>query len=288
MNSLRSLSIAAIAATTLAGSSAWAGSFTFSTGDTDGKMAVASRPASPGKIETEAADDFILGAATSLTHASFTGLLSRGVVLSDVQSVTIEIYRVFPKDSVNPPSGSVPTRVNSPSDSAFDARSSTAAQLSFSAAVLNASFTAVNSVVNGINKIPNQFTGGDGPVTGTEVRFDVDLSTALVLPADHYFFIPQVEVAGGEFLWLSAPKPITGGTGPFTPDLQSWIRNENLAPDWLRIGTDITHQGPFNASFSLSGDAVAAVPEPQAWALLVAGLAVVGAVTRRRHRANAG
>ena len=27
-----------------------------------------------------------------------------------------------------------------------------------------------------------------------------------------------------------------------------------LAPDWLRIGTDITGQGPFNAAFSLSGE----------------------------------
>jgi hypothetical protein len=47
-------------------------------------------------------------------------------------------------------------------------------------------------------------------------------------------------------LVLSAP-------GPTPPDLQSWIRNDNLAPDWLRIGTDITGTGPFNASFSLSG-----------------------------------
>jgi len=40
----------------------------------------------------------------------------------------------------------------------------------------------------------------------------------------------------------------------FTGDLQSWTRNDDLAPDWLRIGTDITHQGPFNAAFSLSGE----------------------------------
>jgi hypothetical protein len=39
-------------------------------------------------------------------------------------------------------------------------------------------------------------------------------------------------------------------------DLQSWIRNANLAPDWSRIGTDITHQGPFNAAFSLAGDTI--------------------------------
>jgi len=38
------------------------------------------------------------------------------------------------------------------------------------------------------------------------------------------------------------------------PDLETWIRNGNIAPDWLRVGTDITAQGPFNASFSLTGD----------------------------------
>jgi len=37
-------------------------------------------------------------------------------------------------------------------------------------------------------------------------------------------------------------------------DLQSWIRNDALAPDWLRIGTDITGQGPFNGAFLLSGE----------------------------------
>ncbi len=40
----------------------------------------------------------------------------------------------------------------------------------------------------------------------------------------------------------------------FVGDLQSWIRNDNLAPDWLRIGTDIVGTGAFNASFSLLGE----------------------------------
>ena len=48
---------------------------------------------------------------------------------------------------------------------------------------------------------------------------------------------------------MAPGTPFTTGT-----DLQSWIRNDALAPDWLRIGTDITHQGPFNAAFSLSGE----------------------------------
>jgi len=35
-------------------------------------------------------------------------------------------------------------------------------------------------------------------------------------------------------------------------------RPSNLDPDWSRVGTDITNQGPFNASFRLEGN----VPEP--------------------------
>src|SRR5262249_28239992 len=84
--------------------------------------------------------------------------------------------------------------------------------------------------------------------------------------AGHYFFVPQVGLsdsapAGADFLWLSAPKPITPPGTPFPPgvtDLQSWMRDDPpLAPDWLRIGTDIIGGTTFNASFSLSGHTVA-------------------------------
>jgi hypothetical protein len=42
----------------------------------------------------------------------------------------------------------------------------------------------------------------------------------------------------------------------FTGDLQMWVRDAKLDPDWLRVGTDIVDGTPtqrFNASFSLSG-----------------------------------
>lgn len=232
--------------------------FTFSTGTPDGLIGTASRPGSGGGIEIESADDFILASQTTIDHATFTGLLPLGAPLTNVTQVVVEIYRVFPLDSVNPPSGHVPTRVNSPSDVAFDSRAGAGPNLTFTASILNASFTTSNSVLNGIHPIPGQTTGGEGPVTGEEVLFDVTFTTPFSLPAGHYFFIPQVLLSSGNFFWLSAPKPIVPPGNPFSPDLQSWIRDANLDPDWLRIGTDIIGGATpptFNGTFSLSGTA---------------------------------
>jgi hypothetical protein len=262
-----------------------AGSFTFSTGNPDGKIATLSRPAGPGLLETETADDFILKQATRIDTASFTGLLPSGAPLSSITQVEIELYHVFPKDSANPPSGNVPTRTNSPADVEIGSatRDSKAGTLSFSATILSSTFTAANSIINGINKAPNQFTGGEGAVTGEEVRVEVKFAPGIVLPADHYFFRPEVGLSSGDFLWLSAPKPIVSPGTPFTPDLQTWIRNSDLNPDWLRIGTDVTHQGPFNASFSLAGEVV---PEPSSVLLLATGLAGLTAWRLKRNKRN--
>jgi hypothetical protein len=238
--------------------------FHFSTGDPDGLMASASRPDGNGQIEIESADDFVTASPTTIDHATFTGLIPTGASLSDVTQVVVEIYRVFPLDSAVPPSGHVPTRNNSPSDVAFDSRDSAASTLTFTITQISASFTAANSVLNGINPIPGQTTGGEGAVTGQEVIVDATFTPPLSLPADHYFFVPQVLLASASenFFWLSAPKPIVPPGTPFLPDLQSWIRNAPLDPDWLRIGTDIVGGSPaptFNAAFTLDGTALAAV-----------------------------
>jgi len=250
-----------VAALMLLAGPALAQSFFFSTGDPDGRMATASRPGSSGVLEIETGDDFIVAQDTFIRQATITGLIPTGAGLDSITQVVVEIYRVFPKDSVNPPDGRVPTRVNSPSDIAFDSRDSSSgdvsSKLTFDVELLADDFTAANSVLNGINPIPDQRTGGEGPVSGQEVRIDVTLPNPFELPADHYFFVPQVKLADGQFFWLSAPKPIVAPGTPFAPDLQSWIRNENLAPDWLRIGTDIVGGTPaptFNATFSLHGN----------------------------------
>jgi hypothetical protein len=225
-------------------------SFSFSTGSPDGRMATASRPARKGKAEIESADDFILSSETLINHATFTGLLPAGFSPSDIKDVRVEIYRLFPKDSNLSRLIHVPTRQNSPSDVEFADRDSAAGNLSFGFQVLNTHFTAANSVLKGIHAAPHQTTGGDGAVTGEEVQFDVTFSTPFDLPADHYFFVPQVQLKNGDFFWLSTPSK------QFAGDLQEWIRNDALQPDWLRVGTDIVGGNPaptFDAAFSLSG-----------------------------------
>jgi len=239
------------------------------TGSPDGLMAAASQPGD-GEIEIEAADDFVVACDASITGGSFKGVVvGTGSFISDI---VVEIYRVFPQDSTDPPSGNVPTRANSPSDVVSASRVASALELTWSVTELATTFTAANSVLNGIHPKPNQTTGGDGPVTGAEYRFDFSLATPISLPAGHYFFVPQIVLDSGQFYWLSSAHPIVSGT-PFSPDLQMWIRNANLAPDWLRVGTDIvggTTPPTFNGSFSLSGTLTPIVITPSIPSPLVA------------------
>ena len=57
-----------------------------------------------------------------------------------------------------------------------------------------------------------------------------------------------------------------------------------LDPDWLRVGTDITGQGPFNATFTLNG---VTVPGPIVGAGLpgmILACGVLLALARRRRQ----
>jgi hypothetical protein len=249
------VAIGAMAALMVA-SQAQADPFSFSTGNPDGKIATLSRPTGASGIQTETADDLIVTQSVVISQATFTGLLPSGAPLTSIANVEIEFYHVFPGDSDTNRVPNVPTRTNSPGDVeiASATRDGANGSLSFGATLVNASFTATNSVVNGIHAGQTPFTGGEGSVTGEEVTVTVTFNPPIALPAGHYFFRPEVALERGDFLWLSAPRPIVAPGTPFLGDLQSWIRNDALAPDWLRIGTDITHQGPFNAAFSLSGE----------------------------------
>jgi len=65
------------------------------------------------------------------------------------------------------------------------------------------------------------------------LRSLLPFTSPIVLPAGHYFFRPEVQVNGGDFLFLSAPNPIVApGQAAIAGDLQAWIRNSKLSPDW--------------------------------------------------------
>jgi hypothetical protein len=253
-----SMTVLTLAFAVCFGAAARGDRFSFSTGSPDGKLGALSRPPGQG-LETETADDFVLTQATVVTGGTIHGLIPTGTAVSSVARVEVEIYHIFPLDSDTVRTPSVPTRVNSPSDVEIGAatRDSNGSTLSFIATQIS-DFQVQNTVIDGINKAPKQLTHGEGPAGGEQVEIDITFNPPLFLPAGHYFFRPEVQVSGGNFLFLSAPRPITSGT-PFpagTTDLQAWIRNADLAPDWLRIGTDIVGVGTFNMTFSLAGNTI--------------------------------
>ncbi len=237
------------------------------TGNADGKLGASSRRPSANKLETETADDFVLKETTVISGAKITGLVVPATPLQNVANVEVELYHVFPEDSVDPPSGNVPSRANSPADVEIDSatRDASSKTLRFTTTLLNSNFTVLNTVVNGINKKPLNTTHGEGPATGEEVEIAITFTTPVVLPAGHYFFRPEVLVNGGDFLYLSAPRPIVAPGVPIAGDLQAWIRNSELSPDWLRIGTDIIGgETPttFNMAFTLTGATLSGAGTP--------------------------
>jgi len=264
--------------------------FFFSTGNTDLRIGTLSRPDLGGSSEFESADDFPAVQELRIDSATFTGLIAPTAgATPTIGSVVVEIYRIFPKDSdttrtpfPDPPftPGQNLTRTNSPSDIAIDSRSS-GAGLTFTITQISPSAMADNSVT-GINTAPVK-SPAVVPATGEEVQFNVTFTTPFDLPGpDHYFFVPQVQVTGGQFLWLSAPRPIVAPPGTAFvgfPDLQSWIRDAAIDPDWVRIGTDIVGGTTFNGTFSLTG----VIPEPASVLLVTAGLIGLGAARRKRR-----
>jgi hypothetical protein len=264
----RKLCLVAVLATGFSIAPLSATSFFFTTGGADGRLASLSQPATSSKLETETADDFILSETTVIKSATITGVVVANAALPSIENVEVEIYRVFPNDS-RPASGNVPSRMNSPADVEieFATRDASRGTLAFATALQNASFSVKNSVVTGVNKAPGNVTHGEGAVIGAEVQITVTFDPPIILPSDHYFFRPEVSVNGGDFLFLSAARPIVSPGTPFLPDLQAWIRNSSLRPDWLRIGTDVIDGGSaptFNMAFSVTGETIADAGTPGA------------------------
>src|SRR5258706_11340389 len=199
---------------------AWASTFFFTTGNADGRLGALSRSESLGKLETETADDFILTETTVINGATITGLINAPV--ANIANVEVELYHVFPLDSISPPSGHVLSRVNSPSDVEIDAatRDGSAGTLGFHATPVATAVSVANTVVNGINPTPSR-TNGEGPAIGDQVQISITFTQPIVLPAGHYFFRPDVLVTDGDFFYIFSPRPIVSPGVPFTGGLQA-------------------------------------------------------------------
>src|SRR5437660_1740666 len=155
-----SLTVALFTAGAWLATPAWAAPFFFTTGNADAKLGALSRSESPGKLETETADDFVLTETTVINGATITGLIN--APLANITNVEVELYHVFPLDSVNPPSGRVLSRVNSPADVEIDAatRDGSAGTLGFVATPLPTPVSGASTVVNGIHPSRSRTTGG--------------------------------------------------------------------------------------------------------------------------------
>src|SRR5215510_11982078 len=77
----------------------WAAPFFFATGNPNGLLGALSRRPSPGKAETETADDFVLQETTVVTQATIFGLIPSGTALENIRDVEVEVYHVFSLDS---------------------------------------------------------------------------------------------------------------------------------------------------------------------------------------------
>ena len=68
-----------------------AASFSFSSGNPDGRLGALSRPESAGEVETETPIVFILANSTVIKSATISGLLTSGATPADIGNVEVEL-----------------------------------------------------------------------------------------------------------------------------------------------------------------------------------------------------
>ena len=192
--------------------------YSFSTGDPDGKMATASSPGQRGSSRSRR-PTISFSRQRPRSPARPSPASSPGT--RSVSNVPVEIYRVFPTIRTRAaPAGRQRSRLPRRRPARIRHR------MSHLAADAATGGLQVRDNRHGIlhraqlgaagwhQSQTGQFTGGNGPVTGEENDFSMSFTNDLLLPANHYFFVPQVgHGSDGNFLWLSAPRPIAGGLG---------------------------------------------------------------------------
>jgi hypothetical protein len=152
--------------------------------------------------------------------------------------------------------------------------------------------TSIRAVVGDQTESPDVFAElRDGSVTGTlltsfslpgfggpeSVRTFTPLSSVTLNPGGTYYFILG-STGEGAFDWAYAEGNNQVGTASFA---NFWY-SEQQGADWTDFGGD----NPF--FLEVNGVAPGgAVPEPAAWALMITGFGLAGALVRRRRAAIA-
>ena len=102
--------------------------------------------------------------------------------------------------------------------------------------------------------------------------FEVDVPVGVALPVSAFFSISGQENIGD-------PNRQT--------DVGGFADGRNTAALWLGTLPDgMTITSASGHDYSIDPTAVAAVPEPESYVLLLAGIGVLGFVAKRRRRAN--
>ena len=70
----------------------WASPFFLKTGSPNSKLPARSHRPTPGKVETETADDFVLQETTVIRSATIAELLPAGTSLDNIRDVEVEVY----------------------------------------------------------------------------------------------------------------------------------------------------------------------------------------------------
>jgi hypothetical protein len=104
---------------------------------------------------------------------------------------------------------------------------------------------------------PLNVTHGEEQATGDEVEISITFTSDRSSRGSALSsYLESLWPAAILYLWLD---PSCRPAYTIAGDLQAWIRSSDLAPDWLRIGTDIVADPAtptFNMTFSLTGAAI--------------------------------
>ena len=211
---------------------AWADPFVFSTGTPDGLLGALSQPAGSGTSRPRPPTTSSLSETTSIAQATITGLIPAGTPAGEHQQRRGRGLSRLSQGLGRSPLGAgarAGQLARRRRDRQRHARCERGNARVRGRSLVDASSSVLNTVVDGINPVPAErdpwrrsrraarWSRSRSPSPRRSFCRRITISSA-----------PRSQVTGGDFLFLSAPKPIVAPGTPFMGDLQAWIRNSDL------------------------------------------------------------